>query len=320
MPSIPYPRAATQEGQVDSATRLRCYTELNRHSIAEGLTSLYRIWLICRAMDSEGRGVVSRDALLVAMAEHGLHPSQLRRIRHHPQLSAFLTFYPHKIEYRSLQAVCTALQVEPGPSLYIPVECLASTETFRATLYATWIAGHESLLISRERLTALFQVSAATQRRWESLTGVLVTFNVVEVSENDAAAAAQHLPLDARLDQFDRLDRSYSWKYQGNLYYRTVNRYEAPSNLQLQRAATGNVRKVTRAVRHILPVDDHGDGTGHAERRRIFYDGRTTPGNYQEAKGDCMRATPRRITTDRGRSALWQFSQWRPVDRRTALG
>ena len=161
-------------------------------------------------------------------------------------------------------------------------------------------AGHESLLISRERLTALFQVSAATQRRWERLTGVLVTFNVVEVSASDAEAAAQHLPQDARLDQFDRLGRSYSWNYQGNLYYRTVNRYEAPSNPQLQRAATGNVRKVSRAVRHILPVDDHGDGTGHAERRRIFYDRRTTPGNYQEAKGACMRATLRHLTTDRG--------------------
>jgi hypothetical protein len=290
---------------------LRTYPELNRWAIAEGVTALYRLWLLVRALDTDGRGVVSRHALVAAMEAHGLSRRHLHRIQQHPQLSVFLTIHPDKIEYRSLKAVCLALQVKPGRSVYVPASCVGSLETFRAHLYAAWIAAHDCLLISRERLSGLFQVSPETLRRWERTTGVVVTYNVVEVGPTDAAAATAHLPQDARLDG-DRLDRVYTWEYQGHTYYQTVNRYAAP---QLQRAATGNVKKVAKAV-SVLPVADHGDGT----KRRIFYDRQTTPARYQEQPGASLRDTERTITTPRGPSRLWRFQRFRPAARRSVLG
>lgn len=290
---------------------LRSYAELNRYVIAAGLTAPYRIWLLCRLLDGDGRGVVSLDALRTALHALGLGRRILPRLQQLPEHTIFLTFLADKVEYRSLESVCITLGVVPGRSVMLPAAVLRTMEDFRAHLYAAWIGGQDSLLISREKLEGLFNVSADTQRRWERLTAVLVTYNVVQVDPADENAAAAHIPRDARLSG-DRLDRSYTWQYQGSTYYRTVNRYQAP---QMQRGRVGNVRKVAKAVRRVKPVDDHGDGT----RRRIFFDRRTTPAGRQHKPGASLRATGRRITTDRGSSNLWHFSRWRPVTRREAF-
>ncbi|MCB0085086.1 MAG: hypothetical protein KDE47_29300 [Caldilineaceae bacterium] len=313
MPSIP--QLAERAQGVDAiclpGVHLRTYTELNRHVIAAGLTAPYRIWLLCRSLDTDGSGVVSMDALRTAMEALGLGRRILPRLRERSDYSHFLTFHSHKVEYRSLESVCKALCVEPGRIVMIPAASLSGLESFHAQLYAAWIGGQDSLLISREKLEGLFNVSADSLRRWERLTGVLVTYNVVEVDSADEGLAAAHIPQDARLEG-DRLGRSYHWEYQGGTYYRTVNRYQAP---QIRRGRVGNVRKVAKAVRCVKPVEDHGDGT----RRRIFFDRRTTPAGRQHKPGASLHATGRRITTDRGSSNLWQFSRWRPVTPREAF-
>ncbi|MCB0105788.1 MAG: hypothetical protein KDE53_07760, partial [Caldilineaceae bacterium] len=259
MHSIPQPaeRAQGVNKSYLPDANLRTYTELNRYVIAAGLTAPYRIWLLCRSLDGDGRGVVSMDALRTAVQGLGLGRRILPRLRQLPEHHAFLTFYANKVEYRSLESVCTTLGVLPGRSVMLPAAALSGMEEFRAYLYAAWIGGQDSLLISREKLEGLFNVSADTQRRWERLTAVLVTYNVVQVDPADANAVAAHIPQDARLSG-DRLDRRYTWQYQGSTYYRTVNRYQAP---QMQRGRVGNVRKVAKAVRRVKPVDDHGDGT-----------------------------------------------------------
>ena len=295
---------------------LRSYTELNCFIIAAGLTGPYRLWLLCRSIDSDGCGVISLESLRAAMAAAGLSPRILSRVRQLPQTRHFLTFHPDRIEYRSLEGVCTALGVVPGRSVFIPVSCLGRMEDFRAALYTAWIAGQDEPHISREKLSGLFNVSAHTQRRWERLTGVHVTYNVIEVATGDQEVAEAHIPKDARLD--DRLDRSYSWEYQGSLYYRTVNQYQAPDFV---RGRTGNTRKVAKAVRcSALPVYEHGDGTKQSgPQRRVFFTRKATPANYQETSGASVRNTNRVISTSRGSSRVWRFSRTRPVARSEAL-
>lgn len=258
------------------------------------------------------------------MEAHGLNWHHLRRLRTQSSSRLFLTFHPTHLEYRSLEAVCRSLAVLPGRSVYLPTESIQSTESFRAALYTGWIAGQESgVMISRERLSALFGISADTQRRWERLTGVEVVPTVVEVSKGDLEAAEPHIPRDKRLDG-DRLGRSYVWEYQGSFYYQSVNRYGAPHQdaPSYVRGAVGNVRKVSRAVRtvaqcavaecNVLPVEFHGDGT----RRRIFYTERTTPANHQEQTGCSLRGQGRPVDVPHGLSDLWQFSRTKPVARR----
>ena len=313
VPIVPHPLEEMQgvDGTSLPSGNLKSYIELNRFVIAAGLTGPYRLWLLCRALDPEGRGTVDLDVLLVALAEQGLNRQLLRRTARQAGCSTFLTIHPTYVEYRSLTAVCRSLAVTPGRAVFIPRDAIQSTEHFRAALYTAWIAGHDSLYISREKLTALFDVSADTQRRWERLTGVEVTYNVIEVAASDQAAAEAHIPQDARLDG-DRMDRVYTWEYQGRIYYRTVNRYQAP---HYDRGCVGNVRKVSRAVRAAVPVEGHGDGT----RRRVFYTARTTPANYQEKPESSLQAQRRVISTARGPASLWRFSRTRPVARREVL-
>lgn len=290
---------------------LKTYTELNRSILAQNMSAAYRVWLLCRALDPDGRGIISLTPLLRLLETHGLNRHMLRRLRRQSHCRLFLTFHATHVEYRSLEAVCRSLGVIPGRAVSIPTESISSTESFRAALYTAWIAGHDELYMSRERLSHLFNVSPDTLRRWERLTGVEVTQNVIEVAKSDQEAAEAHIPKDARLDG-DRLGRVYVWEYQGSLYYQSVNRYSAP---HYERGAVGNVRKVSRAVRAAVPVDIHGDGT----RRRVFYTKRTTPTNHQEKQGACLRTQARPVSVPHGLANLWRFSKTRPVARREML-
>ena len=301
LPIVPHPFEDVQG--VDAVrlpiADLKSYTELNRFVIAEGLTGPYRFWLLCRSLDSDGRGIINPKTLRAAMAAVGLSSRILSRVRQLPQTRHFLTFHPDKIEYRSLEAVCTALGVVPGRSILIPVSCLSSMESFRAALYTAWIAGQDELHISREKLSGLFNVSPDTQRRWERLTGVDVTYNVIEVATSDQEAAEAHIPKDARLD--DRMDRSYTWEYQGNIYYRTVNQYQASG---FARGRTGNTRKVAKAVRHsAIPVLDHGDGTGAewTATAGVLYQ----KGDPRQLSGDARRVSARYGKGDYDRTRLF---------------
>jgi len=312
MPIIPRHTVVAQACAATAVAHLRTYIELNAHALAQGMDGVYRLWLLARSLDSEGRGIVSKDALLTAMHGFGLNRLHLRRAKLHPKSTAFFSFHKHKLEYRSLEAVCLALGVIPGRSINIPTQSIANTEAFRATLYAAWMAGHDDLHISREKLSKLFNISADTQRRWERLIGVDVAYNVVELAPQNEQTAEPYLPRDYRLSPSDREDRCYTWVYKGKTYYRTVNGYQARF---LERARLGNVRKVTRRVHSALPDVDHGVGT----RRRVFFSSRTTPDNYQEQPGASMRNQGRAVDLPQGVSALWSFHPWRPVTRKAAL-
>ncbi len=291
---------------------LKTYAELNRSILAQNMSGAYRVWLLCRALDPRGRGIVGLTPLLQLLDAHGLNRHLLRRVRKQSGCRTFLTFHATHIEYRSLEAVCRSLGVLPGRAVSIPTESIESTESFRAALYTAWIASHDDLHMSRERLSALFGISADTQRRWERLTGVEVTHNVIEVAKGDQEAAEAHIPKDARLDG-DRLGRAYVWEYRGSLYYQSVNRYSAP---HFERGCVGNVRKVSRAVRAAVPVEDHGDGT----RRRVFYTERATPTNHQEKSGSCLRTQRQPIHVPHGLANLWRYSKTKPVARQEMLG
>ena len=141
MTIIPRHTAAVQDCTGAAVTHLRTYIELNAYVIDQGLDGIYRLWLLARSLDQEGRGIVGVAAFLAAMQGFGLNRLHLRRVKLHPKSTAFFSFHKHKLEYRSLEAVCLALGVTPGRSIYIPAASIASTEAFRATLYAAWIAG-----------------------------------------------------------------------------------------------------------------------------------------------------------------------------------
>src|SRR4051812_43284371 len=111
MPILPCHTVDAQACDPTGVVHLRTYIELNARVIAQGLDGIYRLWLLARSLDQEGRGVVSAQALLFAMQRFGLNRLHLRRAKLHPKSTSFFSFHKSKIEYRSLEAVCLALGV-----------------------------------------------------------------------------------------------------------------------------------------------------------------------------------------------------------------
>lgn len=296
---------------------IRGYAELGRECIRLGVAPVYRIWLLLRHLDRDGRGIVDRDHFLKFAALHGITRADLRYAAavQATVLGAdtFFTVYPDRLEYRGLTAVCAALGVAPGQSVYIGTFTLGSIEKFRANTYASWFTGRGEVHISRERLRELFGVSDVTMRRWERTAGVDVTFNVVEVLDADQPAAQEHIPQDARLDHLDRLGRTYTFDWHGKTVYRTVNGYQS----SYVKAKTGRTRKAAREAR-VKGGED--SGAAARPRRRVFYPRDRMPAGYQMTPGACIvRPDQAVIATKRGISALWTFSRLRPATRRAAL-
>ena len=279
---------------------------MNQIAIRDGLTSVLRIWYVLRHLDPSGTGVVSRDSLREFMAEHGITRQQLRTARLHPKSKLFFDITESKCSYSGLESVCKALAAKPGQPVYIPIDSLAKNVRFRAALYASWFSsGRGPVNISRESLSELFGVSDETQRRWEFITGLDVTFNMIEVDDKDAAVAAHVIPPDHRVNATG----SPVFDFHGAMAYRTVNTYHGI----YARAPRGVTRKVERVVK---AEADFYSPVGKTQRRRIFYDEASTPENHQLAPGLCVRESGYMLDTAAGEFNLWSFSTMRPVPRK----
>ena len=292
---------------------LKSYAELNRIIIQRRLSVPYRLWLLLRALDPQGCGVVSKDAVRASLAAYGLNWSHVRTARRHGRADLFFTFHGNHIEYRSLQSLCLSLEVEPGRPVNVPAAYMASLESFHAAMYAAWIAqGRDGERhISRARLSEYFGRDEETLRRWERAAGVIeVTGNVVEIEESDIEKPDAPIPGDTRPDE--RLDRRYIFEQEGRYYYRTVNTYKAESD----RARTGNTRKIARQVRR-SGVVSREDATG-APLARVFFFDQAMPKNWRERQGYSIRSDKRNggrqtLKTIRGTSQRWRLSELRPV-------
>ena len=300
---------------------IRTYPELSRAVIAGGLSTVYRVWLILRSVDVGGSGIVGRDDARAALVAAGLTPRHLITARRVDGSEGFFTVYGNRIEYRSLECVSLAMMTAPGRSVMIPHDALGSLENFNAHLYAAFFvkADGAGRMISRDRLSELFGVSAETQRRWERLAGVDVTANMGSCAAEDLDRAAAIIPKDGRLDHLDRLGNSYTFERDGVIYWRTVNGYTSV----LRAGAVGNSRKVGRRVRAGLGGDIPGAAT--VQSSRVFFTPKSLPKRAWFVPGHCYKAdgasvyTRQRPHSPEGEFSVWSWSNLRPTTRKAAL-
>src|SRR5256885_4372911 len=93
MPILPRPTVDAQTCAPAAVAHLRTYIDLNAHVIAEGLDGIYRLWLLARSLDPDGRGVVDLDAFLATMQGFDLNRLHLRRGELGPQTTPFFFFF-----------------------------------------------------------------------------------------------------------------------------------------------------------------------------------------------------------------------------------
>lgn len=113
----------------------------------------YRVWLLARAMDTTGKGVVGiRDLGAFCETEHVCTREALARV-----IRSGSGSYWHAgsggLCYVSLFKLCDALETRPGRPIWLDADVLRNTRRFRAALLQSWIGSGRT--ISRATMAKL---------------------------------------------------------------------------------------------------------------------------------------------------------------------
>lgn len=300
---------------------LRVWPGLHPAILRAGAAVPYRMWLLIRHHDADGRGVVDTRRFLKSLYLDGITRAHLRTADDKQRAifgrDVFFTVDGDRIHYRSLESVAAALAAAPGRSAYILKPGVRHLERFNALIYAAWIgAGDGPKMVSRARLEEIFGVSGQTLRRWESIAGVDVTANVVEVAPADAEIAAQYITEDDRPHKAEARPAGYVFERDGRIYYRTVNTYRS----KYVSGRTGRAKKAAKAAHRAAAGLLSDAGETHDKRLRIFFDARRLNGRRHfvtgasvHAQADAVGRQPA-IRIQYGHADLWQFSRRKPAE------
>lgn len=209
--------------------KLKVHGELGRIVVKKGLEDGYRLWLILRAQDGEGKGWIEKDKVAAMAGRFGIPARRLRKALSSP----FFRIGRRRVFLVGLGKIAEALGCRVGKPVWVDSECLFPLRRFRAALYAAWLAQKgEGVMISRKRLEELWGRTRQTLRQWERLAGVEVKANYARCpwpTTDDTLAV--HIP------------SPYKMAADG-VWFQLPNRYVAP----LDRASYGMARKVDRAL------------------------------------------------------------------------
>jgi len=174
---------------------VRVYPDIAAATLKAGVAPLYRVYLLARAADPAGRGVLTRDELHQATA--GIIGR--RRLR---QLIAAGVgrFWRTKGAYVGLYSparIAQALDVDrlTGHPVAVSVtDLVGGIGAFRAALLAAWHSGRGNAdgvanPISRQKLVEITGVSASSQRNYERTAGIVTRVNYAIGAELGTAAA-----------------------------------------------------------------------------------------------------------------------------------
>lgn len=162
---------------------VKTWPELNLAVLSERKEAGYRLWLVARAFDSDGRGSVDVDGLRAyAIDVVGLSRQALWRALQDGR--EWWRVEGGRLWYESLADVYERLaDVLEGPDpeldldvrgdhpVIVPMAMLGDLRDFRAALLATIFAG-DGRLVSQERVAATIGRTRKTVRAWFKVAGV----------------------------------------------------------------------------------------------------------------------------------------------------
>ena len=244
----------------------KLHSELFDAASREGTDRLYRLWVLLRAIDADGRGVVPLSelrALVRRQRLRGLSPSTVSRLLRDGR-GTWWRVYRHNgqrwVAYRSLGNVCVSLGVQRlrKRPVVAPMRYARTLRVFRAAcVYGRFGGDRLSAPISRATLERLTGVAPRTQRAYAS-----ALTNTVDVVGNAAVTSQTWAPGDG-----DVPDGHFVDYVDGEL--RVLRRLPNSYRCKLLPTARGMLRRVNRRLRG---NSVHSAGTGQRNVGRLFYD------------------------------------------------
>lgn len=245
-----------------------------------------RLWLLLRAIDTNGRGAISLDQARQAFTdkESTLHFCGQRQLRNliTAGTGLFWDFDGKQIWLRSAVRVARALGVSQfrGQEVAIPVSALGGgIGAVRANLFASFHSGRNSKPIARQTLAKKSGVAPRTQRRYDRLSGVSKQTNYArgpKLGSKEAQEQAwQQGPAsfawrEARKGRDDQEARFLAWQL--------PNSYHGPH----ARLGRGRQKRQNKALADLLNKGTAGNDHRHYDGLfpRYFADARAASRAY----------------------------------------
>ena len=254
----PTPRSDTMRVQPSLLTAM----------LREELAAVGRVWLLCRHLDSDGRGWLDVEQIRTELTskESPLRVCGWRRLRQILQEGKGKLWERDdcgRLWLYSTTKAARHLGVErfEGNAVQLPITDLLNTVgRVRATFYATFHAGRDATPISRDRLATVTGVAPRTQRDYDDRLAVERVTNIALLgnqSAEDAAFKHGRATFKTRTGQQAR---------------RLPNSYRAP----YRPTVINTTKKLNRRLRRDLATYGTQGNTSNSTRfeRRYFDDGR----------------------------------------------
>jgi len=272
---------------------VKSYESLNQEVLKRNEARAYRLWLLLRALDKEGKGWVDYEEAQKAFLSLGLSRRSFRDTLRKGE-GFWWTRVRGRIFYSGLGKVCLRLRVFPGRPVLIPLPRKLSE--FRALLHASFFVKPRT--ISRGSLQKLTGKSKTTLRRWEKLTGVKTQPNLgySKALSKEKSSGSRCLGYDEEGQPFWEV----SLDGRSHLAWQIPNTYVAEFVL----APWGQAKK----IRKVRPLDG---GEGERPSRLYFLRPRDAY-RYQKKTGESVyvwdgRTIPRPLGWDIREFRLWGY-------------
>jgi hypothetical protein len=284
LPGVIAVSGVVAEAPAPVAAGVKTYPSLNLAAVRAGKAPLYRVWLYARQLDAAGRGWVKVSELRQAMTglEGALTWRRLRQILNEGG-GTFWTFdNPDRLRYMGAAALGAHLGVDrlTGRPVILPAAALdASIGGFRAALFATFHAGRAKegrrpRPISRQALTGIAGVSAATQQRYDRRAGVKRRRNLAITGRYSQEAAQEQAWQHGGSFTFD--DKAGKQGERGGRYLARPlpNSYQA----RIVQGPNGRQKKINFNLS--LLVASRAKSGARERRERLFYDDGAAAGKF----------------------------------------
>ena len=252
-------------------TTIKVYPSLLTAMLRQEMTTIGRIWLLCRALDRAGQGWLHVEQLRTELTDKASdwHIVGWRRLRQLLQQGRGTLWERDKfgrIWLYGTARVANNLNVLrlQGNAVNLPIgNLLNSIQDTKAAFYATFHAGRKTANpISRATLRELTGSSETTQRTYEASSNITATANY-------CISGIRHTPENVRAEAYKRpvvfavTDRKTG---QQQIAWPLPNNYQTT----LQTACRGRQRKINRQLKLSSDLVIQGRGGTEGDFGRIF--------------------------------------------------